>query len=474
MKITSTRYILAFMLVASSMMLMAQPNKSYYFLEGSTYGHQANPAFMPERNYVSIPVLGNINVGVLGNVGLSDFIYDYNDPNGKYSRTTFLSPTVDANTFLGNINTNNLLELNLNLTPVSVGFYNWGGYNTIELGIRSNTGLDLPYELFNFIKNGATSYEGTSYSIQNLRVTSNTYANLSLGHSRKITDDITVGAKLKLIAGIANIDANLKQLDIYFSKDKLEVQSDASMVVAMKGANFETESSDKGNRISGLQMGSAGISGFGFGADLGITYKLLDDALELSASALDLGIISWSDALSGQSDGSFTFEGFEGISLGSSDEGSEGSGLSTQIEALTDDITSLASMYEEGTSSATTTLATTLNVGAKYKMPFYEQLSVGLLGSARLNGVFTYTEARLYANVSPLTWVDLSLNGSYSNYGAGMGWVVNIHPKGFNFFVGSDMMPTKVSPQFLPINQFKGNVFFGMNITFGSDPTKKI
>ena len=36
-----------------------EANRSGYFLDGYTFRHAINPAFAPERNYVSIPVLGN-------------------------------------------------------------------------------------------------------------------------------------------------------------------------------------------------------------------------------------------------------------------------------------------------------------------------------------------------------------------------------------------------------------------------------
>ena len=52
----------------------AQSLHSGYFLEGYTYRHLMNPAFAPERNYVAIPVIGNINVGAQSNVGLNTFI----------------------------------------------------------------------------------------------------------------------------------------------------------------------------------------------------------------------------------------------------------------------------------------------------------------------------------------------------------------------------------------------------------------
>lgn len=52
--------------------------RSAYFLEGYNYRHELNPAFAPERNYVSFPVLGNLSLGFNSNVGLSTFLYPWN------------------------------------------------------------------------------------------------------------------------------------------------------------------------------------------------------------------------------------------------------------------------------------------------------------------------------------------------------------------------------------------------------------
>jgi len=80
MKLRLQIIILFLLAVGASTNILAQTLNSSYFLEGATFRHQLNPAFMGERNYISIPLLGNINVGTSSNIGLTDFIYKYNDP----------------------------------------------------------------------------------------------------------------------------------------------------------------------------------------------------------------------------------------------------------------------------------------------------------------------------------------------------------------------------------------------------------
>ena len=49
----------------SSIVMSAQQNntRTAYFLDNYTYGYRFNPAFHSDRNFVSIPVLGNISLG---------------------------------------------------------------------------------------------------------------------------------------------------------------------------------------------------------------------------------------------------------------------------------------------------------------------------------------------------------------------------------------------------------------------------
>ena len=96
----------------------------------------------------------------------------------------------------------------------------------------------------------------------------------------------------------------------------------------------------------------------------------------------------------------------------------------------------------------------------------YDRLRFGLLSTTRLQGIYSWTEGRLSANITPVDWVDAGVNVAMSSFGASFGWIVNFHPKGFNFFVGMDQLMGKVNPQFIPVDNMNMNLSFGMNVTF--------
>ena len=98
-------------------------------------------------------------------------------------------------------------------------------------------------------------------------------------------------------------------------------------------------------------------------------------------------------------------------------------------------------------------------------MPFYDKLSVGLLSTTRLQGEFTWNEERISATVSPVKWFEASINVGFGTLGTSFGWVANIHPKGFNLFVGMDHTITKVSKESIPLGSNSG-VTMGINFPF--------
>lgn len=438
----------------------AQTFDSSYFMDGATFRHNLNPAFMGERNYISMPGLGNINIGTNSNMGLTNFLFKFNDPNNKYNLTTFMSPTVGREEFLNKLKTNNRFNFHTNMTLLSTGFYGMGGFNTIEISAKSNSTLNMPYELFNFMKTGM---DQNNYHIKDFSFNSNNYVELALGHSRKIDDKLTVGAKLKFLVGAANIDAKIDQMDVALNGDKWEITTHGTLNAAVGGATFKTKAENPGE-IDGVNTDKIGVGGFGSAIDLGATYKLRDDLL-LSAAVTDLGFISWTNNLKGSTHSTqFTFDGFENIAV--KPEDGDPNSLKDQTTKIKDDLKELAKFYDDGKSSRTTMLTSTVNLGAEYFCPFYNKLSVGLLSTTHI-GNLTWTKAMLAANVKPLKWFGASVNYSYSTYGSSLGWMLNFHPKGFNFFMGTDYMITNVTPQFVPTGNLNTNVCLGFNITFG-------
>lgn len=476
--------------VTGSALAQTQSSRSAYFLEGSTYRHELNPAFIGERGYFSFPALGNLDFGVQSTAGIGSFLYKL--PDGRL--TTFMHESVSGQEFVDGLPNRFKLGADVNENIFSLGFHAWGGFNTLGISIKSDTRVNVPSELFKFMKLGMSSETGSQYIVNGLNMMSTNYAEIAFGHARTINNHLTVGAKLKALVGLAKANVRIDKLTITASQDAWTITpqgaelyaSAKGLIVPTKGETGNYQKDDyildaNGNRTDQLKTGTdqqidydgvdfddknIGPTGFGLALDLGAVYKLGD--WQFSAAVLDLGFIGWKNTVKGTMNNDFEFRGFENIAV--KDTEGNANSLENQSDALLDDLKDMAKFIKEADGmKRTTALAATLNFGAQYTLPAYDRLNFGLLSTTRLQGKHTWTEARLSANVSPLSGFEASVNYALSSFGSAAGLMLNFHPRGFNFFVAADVPLGKLEPAYgAPIGRAALNVNLGINFTFGS------
>ena len=72
--------------------------------------------------------------------------------------------------------------------------------------MKTTTDVNLPYGLFDFMKN-AGKYQ--QYEISDISAKIDSRLEFALGYSRQVSDRLNVGARVKFLVGIANIEANI-------------------------------------------------------------------------------------------------------------------------------------------------------------------------------------------------------------------------------------------------------------------------
>lgn len=458
----SIKYMAAALVMASALPVTAQELRTSYFMETSNFRHQMNPALLDD-SYVSV-LMGNINIGLTGNIGAKDFIYKtselpgFSNPYG-YEYTTFMNPEVNAAQFLGGLSDKNRLDTYLNYNLFSVGFKAFGGTNLVELNLRSNTNVTLPKELFEFAK---TTGAKEQYDLSGIGVRTQNYMELALGHSHRINPQWKVGGKMKFLIGAAYADFQTENLNVTMNGNQWGIQGKANL----KASILESQLTHSGKpdpatnrpKVDGLDDVAFGLPGFGVAFDLGATYKPIED-LTVSLGLTDLGFISWKNTKHASSAGEWTFDGFQNIYAGSGEE--EGNKLDDQFESLGDDLEELFSVYDDGEKTATQALAATLNIGAEYTLPAYRKLRFGFLYTSRIQGAYSWHEGMLSANIRPLKWIEASVNTAVSSTGWTVGGAVSLKAPHFNFFLATDRFFGKLSKQGIPLNSTNGNVCFG-------------
>ena len=474
---TYKRYLLAVTLMAQAGAMMAQDMNSAYFTDDYKYRHTMNPAYDNSQSYAAIPVLGNLNVRLQGSLGVGDFFFknpDYGIKPGAKKTTTFMHPGISVSEALkGFDDGTNTVLMDMDIPIASVGFPAFNGYNTVELKERTHFGLSMPYDFFEFAKD----MKNKDYSFDDMGMRGWSYMELAFGHSRQIFDNLRVGAKVKLLFGIAYADLTMENMHANLAGDHWVIDGKAKAELNMKGATFKEKEEEyktkpgKYQRVDGVDIDGAGLGGFGLGLDLGGIYEFKDcsvewlNGLKASLAITDLGFISWSNGIVAESSGDkFEFDGFNGLDLKSGDDKVT---FDDQSDKYADDLKDFANLENKGDNGGSThALAATMRFGLEYPLPMYDKLTFGSLLTHRFDGKYSWTEERISANVRPLKWVDGGINVAFTSFCTTMGWVLNFHPIGMNVFVGMDHMIGKTGASMIPLDS-NVSFNFGLNVAWG-------
>jgi hypothetical protein len=454
-----TKYILLCTGFLASLATSAQNIYSGYFTDNYTYRYQMNPAFSNDKNFVSIPVIGNLNVGLNGNLNLSDVIYKL---DGK--TVLFTNPGISSQEVINNISKSNEICTNEKIGILSAGFKGFGGYNTISINAIANISASIPGSLFSLAKEGISN---KSYDISQLRASANAYAEIGLGHSRdfnSLLQGLRMGATLKFLVGGGNVDAYLNNANLTLNENSWAATTNADIYASIGGLRYDkkTNKNTGKNYVSGANLDDGySISGYGIGLDFGALYEIGD--WTFSAAILDLGFISYKNTQWASTNGTQTVD--TDAYIFNVDDNADNS-FDNELDRLRDNLYDLYQLSDNGTSgNRTKSLATTLNFAADYKLPAYKNLHFGLLNTTRINGMFTTTNFRLSANLSPAKAFSCGANVNMGTYGLSLGWILSLNVTGFNLFAGMDNVPTKLAKQGIPLNS-NASLNFGINIPF--------
>ncbi len=379
------------LLTAIAVSTHAQFLRTSYFMEGSSHRIQLNPALRPTKGYVNIPVIGAFNASVSSNsLGSLDIIDIIDSSDDFYNNDKFMKRLKGDNTLNASINTDIL----------SFGFYKGKGFWSFNVGLRTDIYASVPKTMFEYMRAMDSGDSWSNFNIQNQKTRVNSYMETGVGYSREITDRLTVGTKLKVLTGVADMDMNIKQIRMENNSSAMTgtIDIDARVEGSFKG--LELVNNDRGY-VDELETGSFGVAGFGGAIDLGATYRLIDN-VTLSAAILDLGFISWSKgsyqqaiAEAHQSYDTHNYQEFEERTQGG--------------DVLDFDL--LQMRQDDTRKSRSTTLASTLVLGGEYAI-LNNKVAFGALSTTRFIKDETLSELTLSANYRPKSWFNTAI--SYS------------------------------------------------------------
>jgi hypothetical protein len=467
------KYILPILLLLTLVPagVRAQDLESGYFLGGNPYAFRLNPAFQSERNILSIALAGT-GATIWSNLGASTFLY----PNDNGYLYTFLNDRVSASEFLGKIGQRNVLGADARVNLLTIGFWADRRFFTLDFNLRSLNSASIPRDVFRFLKDdmtGAFDFSGLGFRAYEL-------AEAAFGWSKNYDNVFNVGFRVKALVGAAEVEMAMKRMQLSMNGNKWEIQAQGYLHASSPSLSVSTlENGDLDIESLSFRENTYGPAGFGGAVDLGASWNVLPE-LTLSASLLDLGAIRWNREISGVTpEMSYTWEP-------SQDEGQGSGDWEEEISGSVEEITDVLSFQRAAEKGAFAMMPVQLLLGAEYRMPFYDRLSVGALYMGRFGNAFNRQSGRVSLNWNPLSWMSMSTGATLNRLGESFSFAFNLHPAGINLMFGCDYIPihsigyevdlediADILPWLdhmtvhAPRDQMKLNFYLGLNIAFG-------
>ncbi len=439
------KFIISCALVLLSVGLSAQNFQSGYFLEGYHLAYRQNPAFTDSTAFRT-GILSLAGATSRSNIGISDIFYPYED-----HLVTALNKHIPAKTVMDHFPAQGArVNLNLDFGVFATGFKRGNVYHTVDVTLKYAGQIRIPYDYISLLKEGVTNKD--FFNLTGIDAGIDNYLELAYGQSRQ-WGKLKYGIRVKPLIGLGHGRFRGRDVTLDASGKGWTQDIHADIEIAGGLVTWSEYEKDK-TRINigslGLNRYKLGFGGLGLALDLGVEYPLTKN-LTLSASVLDAGGIKWLDKVYAKSDANYRYDPSEDIDSDS------------KLQPLEDIRDAFDFHIQEKKANTFEVLPVSLNVGAKYKMPFNENISAAILYTYKPYRFFGYNEVRLFGCWMPLSWLSLDLSGARHNFGWSFGGAFDVHAPGFNIFWGIDSYSFRVTPQLIPIDKSNIGMTFGVS-----------
>jgi len=438
--------------------ISAQEVNSLYFLDNTPMHTQWNPAMAPKHSSVGIG-LSNVSLGFQSDLAFSDLFTPSSDGKTLY---TFLSPNVDKNDFISKLKDVSSINFNSSMDFINIGFRLLNNYFTFHSGLNVDFGGGIPKDFFKMFMLGMDkNTTSTNFDLTKTKVNAMAYAKIGVGYSMNIGSKLSVGINANYLYGIADMRMGFDQLTVNASQTNWTVTTKGYLqMAAPEQISFEYKDDGYLDKIQKTgNFTSLPHAGSGMSIDLGATFKPLS-ILKLSASITDIGSIKWNKDCVQRAKSSGTFA-FNGVDLNDENE------QSTTSKDVIQNFRDMAHFQKDNTfSTYSSSLTTKMNLGGEVGF-LNDRISAGLLSQTCFASDGTYENIMISANAKPISIIQAALtysllHGKQSAIGA----AVNAKLLFFDLFFAADCIPTKFSPQMIPINNSYFNTEFGLNVMF--------
>lgn len=431
--------------------LYGQAGRSLYFLPIVPQLHNANPAHIPDyKLHVGIPFLSSVRTGFE-----NTFIYE--DIFQRRGDSLYL----EREYLVDNLKDDNEFNLNLMEEYFSLGAKFGENYVSFRIAdmFSSTMGVSKDFIRFLLYGNGSEYYLGRTADFSGNTLDFSYYREYALGYARSVDDRINVGIHLKYLQGIANMNTEKMNFDLYTDPDDLSISVQSDILLNMSVPGVDDEDVSTGDFISNTQNS-------GFALDLGLHYQI-NKKLLASAGIINFGSISWNDNLKNyhteNPEKVFTYEGFDFDEI-FEDDALNDDRLNEIFDSISDEIGIV-----EFTKKYRTNLPALLTVNLNYELT--ENDIFGVL----VRNKFLPDRNWLTATVGYTRYFGRNINVMLSNsffsdsyFNPGLGIAANLGP------VQLYLVNENVAAPFALTKVKSFSLRFGVNLVFGKKKNEKL
>lgn len=404
-----------------------------------------NPAFKPTDStiFIGIPLL-------------SSQYFSFGNSGFKYSDLIKHRPDdslyADVDNMLSKLASKNYIQLAYRTDILSFGFPIKKGYFSFNITEKANFRLSYTKDFMNFLWNGNGPYLGQDVHL-NLGVDFTHYREYGFGYSRKVSDKLTVGGKLKYLYGMENISTKKSDVTLNTGTDDFAITAQSDVLINTSG--LDSNSFKNFNPVAYLFK----KKNRGAGIDMGAEYQY-SDKLTFSASVIDLGFIRWTSAPTNYQShtpgGAFTYRGVNLTELLNNDTLQ----LGDQFQHIGDSVSKTLKI-DTVHHSYTTMLSTQIYLGANYSVT--EKSNAAFLFYSQIFDKAIHPGFILSYNQQVGKWLSASAsysiyNRSYTNIGLGLA----LKAGATQWYIVSDDILGVLFPQ----NTKNIQVHFGLNLVW--------
>lgn len=463
--------LLVFVMLSS--FATAQQASTLYYMDRVFQSQTVNVSEIPSNKVqvggLLVPVFGQLPPSFYFNYGNNSFHYNHILHFGKGDMKDSL--VLDMPLLMKKIRKNVCIRNEFRLDYLNFSLRtNSNAVITLSLADRFLFGTTIPRSFFDFMLRGNREYmlEGKSHDISKLSFSATAFHELGIGFAMEIREKWSVGARMKLLFGIADVSTKVSNLELTTDPEMYFITASADMQIrkstGMVGYNLK-DSSFNFSDIGNLKDDLLAFKNMGLGFDLGLSYKI-NKNISVSFSVTDLGFINWmQNSQIASTRGEYTFEGIE-LGFYPDENGELSYGIDNERYTVGHVMDTLVDLFEMDihTRNYMTWLPSNIYLGATYQL--YKQLGFGFL----YRGEFyhkTYNQSfTLSVNSNITHWLSLHGSWSYNNNTAlnfGLGFSARL---GFvTWFIVTDDVVGLVFPQIAKTV----NMRMGCNLTFGHE-----